>query len=26
VFTLSVDPNITDVTSFSFDIWVKGVH
>jgi hypothetical protein len=26
VFTFSVDPNITDVTSFSFDIWVKGVH
>jgi len=26
VFTLSVEPNITDVTSFSFDIWVKGVH
>lgn len=26
VFTLSVDPKITDVTSFSFDIWVKGVH
>jgi len=26
VFTLSVDPNITDVTSFSFDVWVKGVH
>jgi hypothetical protein len=25
-FTLSVDPNITSVTSFSFDIWVKGVH
>jgi len=26
VFTLSVDPNITDVKGFSFDIWVKGVH
>lgn len=26
VFTLSVDPNITGVTSFSFDVWVKGVH
>jgi hypothetical protein len=26
VFTFFVDPNITDVTSFSFDIWVKGVH
>jgi hypothetical protein len=26
VFTLSVDFNITGVTSFSFDIWVKGVH
>ncbi|HDQ07155.1 MAG TPA: hypothetical protein ENN36_10620 [Candidatus Bathyarchaeota archaeon] len=26
VFTLSVDPNITDVAGFSFDIWVKGVH
>jgi hypothetical protein len=26
VFTLSVDPNITGVTSFSFDIWIKGVH
>jgi hypothetical protein len=26
VFTLSVDSNITGVTSFSFDIWVKGVH
>ena len=26
VFTLSVDPKITGVTSFSFDIWVKGVH
>jgi len=25
VFTLSVDPNISGVTSFSFDIWVKGV-
>ena len=26
VFTLSVDANITGVTNFSFDIWVKGVH
>jgi hypothetical protein len=26
MFTLAVDPNITGVTSFSFDIWVKGVH
>jgi hypothetical protein len=26
VFTLSVDSNITGVTNFSFDIWVKGVH
>jgi hypothetical protein len=26
VFTLTVDPNVTGVTSFSFDIWVKGVH
>ena len=26
VFTFSVEPNIIDVTSFSFDIWVKGVH
>jgi len=26
VFTLSVDANVTGVTSFSFDIWVKGVH
>lgn len=26
VFTLSVDLNITDVTSFSFDIWVNGVN
>lgn len=26
MFTLTVDPNITGVTSFSFDIWVKGVH
>lgn len=26
VFTLTVDANITDVSSFSFDIWVKGVH
>ncbi len=26
VFTLSVDANITGVTTFSFDIWVKGVH
>ena len=25
VFTLSVDPNISGVTNFSFDIWVKGV-
>jgi hypothetical protein len=25
-FTLTVDSNITGVTSFSFDIWVKGVH
>lgn len=24
-FTLSVDPEITGVTGFSFDIWVKGV-
>lgn len=26
VFTLSVDANVTGVTSFSFDVWVKGVH
>jgi hypothetical protein len=26
VFTLSVDANIEGVTTFSFDIWVKGVH
>ena len=26
VLTLSVNPNITDVTGFSFDIWVKGVY
>jgi len=26
VITLSVDANVTGVTSFSFDIWVKGVH
>jgi hypothetical protein len=26
VFSLTVDPNVTGVTSFSFDIWVKGVH
>ena len=26
VFTLSVDPNIENITSFRFDIWVKGVH
>ncbi|PVX24534.1 MAG: hypothetical protein CW691_07400 [Candidatus Bathyarchaeum sp.] len=26
VFTLFVDANITGVVSFSFDIWVKGVH
>jgi hypothetical protein len=26
VFTFFVDPNITDVTRFGFDIWVKGVH
>jgi hypothetical protein len=26
VFTLSVDANVTGVTAFSFDIWVKGVH
>ena len=25
VFTLSVDPNITDIVNFSFDILVKGV-
>lgn len=25
-FTLTVDTNITGVTNFSFDIWVKGVH
>jgi len=24
-FTLIVDPNISDVDSFSFDIWIKGV-
>lgn len=24
-FTLSVDPIISDVDSFSFDIWIKGV-
>ena len=24
-FTLSVDPEITGVTGFSFDIWIKGV-
>ena len=24
-FTLSVDPSISDVDSFSFDIWIKGV-
>lgn len=26
VFTLSVDPEITGITNFSFDIWVKGVR
>jgi len=26
VFSLSVDADITSVTNFSFDIWVKGVH
>lgn len=26
VFTLSVDANITGITNFSFEIWVKGVH
>ena len=26
VFTLSVDPEITGITNFSFEIWVKGVH
>jgi len=26
VFTLSVDPNITDIVNFSFDIWIKGVN
>lgn len=26
VFTLSVDPGIANITNFSFDIWVKGVH
>ena len=26
VFTLHIDPNIEGVTTFSFDIWVKGVH
>jgi len=26
VFTLSVDSNITNITNFSFDIWIKGVH
>jgi len=26
VFTLQIDPNIEGVTTFSFDIWVKGVH
>ena len=25
-FTLSVDPNITDIVNFSFDIWIKGVN
>ena len=26
LFTLSVDANITGITNFSFEIWVKGVH
>jgi len=26
VFTLSVDLNIVNITNFSFDIWIKGVH
>ena len=26
VFTLFVDPGITGITNFSFEIWVKGVH
>ena len=26
VFTLTVDANISGITNFSFDIWVKGVH
>jgi len=26
VFTLSVDSNIENITSFRFEIWVKGVH
>lgn len=26
VFTLTLDADISGVTSFSFDVWVKGVH
>lgn len=26
VFTLSLDADITGVTNFSFELWVKGVH
>jgi len=26
VFTLSVNPAISGITSFSFEIWIKGVH
>jgi len=26
VFTLSVDSNIENITSFRFEIWVKGAH
>ena len=25
-FTLSVDTSITGITTFSFEVWVKGVH
>jgi len=26
VFTLSVNPHITGIANFSFDIWIKGVY